>query len=60
MPFLIGTGNRTLELYAYSRARKQQTSNAMLFIEIANLIIRVWEMRKDRRRNTDGPNQTGT
>ena len=30
---------------------------AMLVIAIANLILRVWEMRKDRRRNTDGPNQ---
>jgi|GEM_PF-1812611 hypothetical protein len=30
---------------------------AMLVIAIANLIIRLWEMRKDRRRNTDGPDQ---
>jgi hypothetical protein len=33
---------------------------AMLAIAIANLIVRLWEMRKGRRRNTDGPNQTGT
>ena len=31
---------------------------AMLVIAIANLGIRFWEMRKTRRRNTDGPNQT--
>ena len=31
---------------------------AVLAIAIANLILRVWEMRKDRRRKTDGPNQT--
>jgi hypothetical protein len=30
---------------------------AMLGIAIANLIIRLWEMRKARRRNTDGPDQ---
>ena len=30
---------------------------AMLVIAIANLILRVWEMRKARRKNTDGPNQ---
>ena len=30
---------------------------AMLVVAIANLIIRLWEMRKARRRNTDGPNQ---
>ena len=30
---------------------------AMLVIAIANLIPRVWEMRKARRRNTDGPDQ---
>ena len=30
---------------------------AMIAIAIANLILRVWEMRKARRRNTDGPNQ---
>ena len=30
---------------------------AMLVIAIANLIRRVWEMRKARRKNTDGPNQ---
>ena len=30
---------------------------AMLVIAIANLILRVWEMRKARRRNTDGPDQ---
>lgn len=33
---------------------------AMLVAAIANLILRVWEMRKDRRRDSDGPNQTGT
>ncbi len=31
---------------------------AILAIAIANLILRVWEMRKARRRNTDEPNQT--
>ena len=31
---------------------------AMLVIAIANLILRVWEMRKARRRNTDGPDQS--
>ncbi len=31
---------------------------AMLVIAIANLMLRVWEMRKTRRRNTDGPDQT--
>jgi hypothetical protein len=30
---------------------------AMLVVAIANLIIRLWEMRKARRRNTDEPNQ---
>ena len=30
---------------------------AMFVIAIANLILRVWEMRKARRKNTDGPNQ---
>ena len=30
---------------------------AMLVIATANLILRVWEMRKARRRNTDGPDQ---
>jgi len=33
---------------------------AMLVIATANLILRVWEMRKGRRRNTDGPDQTAT
>ena len=33
---------------------------AMFVIAIANLIVRLWEMRKGRRRNTDGPNQTAT
>jgi hypothetical protein len=33
---------------------------ATLVIAIANLILRVWEMRKGRRRNTDGPDQTAT
>jgi hypothetical protein len=33
---------------------------AMLGIAIANLIIRLWEMRKARRRNTDGPDQIET
>jgi hypothetical protein len=31
---------------------------AILAIAIANLILRVWGMRKARRRNTDEPNQT--
>ena len=31
---------------------------AMLVIAIANLILRVWEMRKARRRTTDGPDQS--
>ena len=31
---------------------------AMLVIATANLMLRVWEMRKTRRRNTDGPDQT--
>jgi len=31
---------------------------AALVVAIANLILRVWEMRKARRRNTDEPNQT--
>ena len=31
---------------------------AMLVIAIANLILRVWEMRKALRRNTDGPDQS--
>ena len=30
---------------------------AMLVIAIANLILRLWEMRKDRRRNSDEPDQ---
>ena len=30
---------------------------AMLVIAIANLILRVWEMRKARRRPTDEPDQ---
>lgn len=30
---------------------------AMLVIAIANLGIGFWEMRKARRRNTDGPDQ---
>jgi hypothetical protein len=30
---------------------------ATLVVAIANLILRVWEMRKARRRNTDEPNQ---
>jgi len=30
---------------------------AMLIIALANLGIRFWEMRKARRRNTDGPDQ---
>ena len=33
---------------------------AMFVIAIANLIVRLWEMRKGRRRNTDGPDQTAT
>ena len=32
---------------------------AMLVIAIANLILRVWEMRKGRR-GDDDPNQFGT
>ena len=35
----------------------EQNDIAMLIIAIANLILRVWEMRKARRRNTDEPNQ---
>ena len=31
---------------------------SMLVIAIANLIIRLWEMRKDRRSKSDGPNQS--
>ena len=31
---------------------------AMLVIAIANLILRVWEMRKARRRDTDGLDQS--
>ena len=38
----------------------EQNDIAMLIIAIANLILRVWEMRKGRRRNTDGPDQTAT
>ena len=34
--------------------------SAMLIIAFANLIIRLWEMRKARRRNTDGPDQIET
>jgi hypothetical protein len=30
---------------------------AVLVIAIANLILRVWEMRKERRRNTGEPDQ---
>jgi len=30
---------------------------AMLVVAIANLIVRLWEMRKGRRRNTDGSDQ---
>ena len=30
---------------------------AMFVIAIANLILRVWEMRKARRKNTDEPDQ---
>lgn len=30
---------------------------AALVVAIANLILRVWEMRKDRRRNSDDPDQ---
>jgi len=33
---------------------------AMLSIAIANLILRLWEMRKGRRRDSDGPDQTAT
>ena len=33
---------------------------AVLAIAIANLIIRLWEMRKARRRNTVGPDQMET
>lgn len=33
---------------------------AMLVIAIANLILRLWEMRKGRRRDSDGPDQTAT
>ncbi len=32
---------------------------AALVVAIANLILRVWEMRKDRRRNSDEPDQLG-
>ena len=32
---------------------------AALVVAIANLILRVWEMRKDRRRNSDDPDQLG-
>ena len=32
---------------------------AMILIAIANLVLRVWEMRRTRRRNTDEPNQSG-
>jgi hypothetical protein len=30
---------------------------AILVIAIADLILRVWEMRKGRRRNSDDPDQ---
>ena len=30
---------------------------AALVVAIANLILRVWEMRKDRRRNSNDPDQ---
>ena len=30
---------------------------ATLAVALANLILRVWEMRKDRRRNSDEPDQ---
>ena len=33
---------------------------AMLIIAFANLILRVWEMRKERRRNTGEPDQMET
>ena len=33
---------------------------AMLVIAIANLILRIREMRKGRRRDFDGPDQTAT
>ena len=32
---------------------------AALVVAIANLILRVWEMRKDRRRKSDEPDQLG-
>ena len=35
----------------------EQNDIAMLVIAIANLLLKVWEMRKTRRRNTDGPDQ---
>lgn len=31
---------------------------AMLFVAIADLMLRVWEMRKGRRRNSDDPDQS--
>jgi len=30
---------------------------AALVVAIANLILRVWEMRRDRRRKSDEPDQ---
>lgn len=33
---------------------------AMLVVATANLLLRVREMRKGRRRNTEGPDQTAT
>ncbi len=33
---------------------------AMLLVAIANLMLRVWEMRKGRRRNPDDPDQSGS
>lgn len=31
-----------------------------LLVAIANLILRVWEMRKGRRRDSDDPDQSGS
>ena len=31
---------------------------AMLLVAIADLMLRVWEMRKGRRRNSDDPDQS--
>ena len=33
---------------------------AMLLVAIADLMLRVWEMRKGRRRNSDDPDQSGS